>query len=210
MSTFVIRRVKTLSGAGLAKWPAPQKPAIQAAMSGYVSIHVTMPNKRGRHLARPVRSAHNMKYLCKPRSSSRPASVRTASGTCTASTGPQSRHLRLNSRTGVCPCYLPCAPCSPAHAPAFNPNPAMYAMHSAKPTHRRSPLLFAMRATQSGPTLRRLTQTLPCTLCIQPNPHYGVSPAICHVRHAVRPCNPALTLEFRTYTMHSAKSTLQR
>ena len=32
---------------------APQKPAIQAAMSGYVSIRVTMPNKCGRHLRGP-------------------------------------------------------------------------------------------------------------------------------------------------------------
>ncbi len=147
--------------------------------------------------ARPVRSAHNMKYLCKHTAArDRPAREPLLEHAQRQS-ALKSRHLQPNPHTSVCPVICHARHAVRPHAPAFNPNPAMYAMHSAKPTHRRSPLPFAMCATQSGPALRCLPRTPPCTLCIQPNPHYGVSPAICHVRHAVRPCNPALTLEFR-------------
>ena len=97
--------------------------------------------------ARPVRSAHNMKYLCKHTAARcRPAREPLLEHAQRQS-ALKSRHLRLNSRTGVCPCYLPCAPCSPALQSSVNPNPAIHIIkthtRTARPAHRNASAVFS-------------------------------------------------------------------
>ena len=98
--------------------------------------------------ARPVRSAHNMKYLLQTHSSSMSASARAALWNMHSVNRPSKVAIYAELTHGVCPCYLPCAPCSPALQSSVNPNPAIHIIK----THTRT----AARRTATHPQFSAL------------------------------------------------------